>query len=99
MQDLSSQPGSIHTPWSGSLNHRTTRQDNLNSHMRGNTLGSLRNGVAEGSHNEEEGQLKGPGPWRQQEEKDPGINLKAGLASDLDEGRRVNCAWTSKSPQ
>ena len=36
---------------------------------------------------------------QQEEKKDSGINLKAGLASDLDEGQERQIALTSKSPQ
>jgi len=57
-------------------------------------------GGTEGSHNARGRPTEGPWTMRQQEDrKDSGINLKAGLASDLDEGQDREIALTSKSPQ
>ena len=57
-------------------------------------------GGTEGSHNARGRPTEGPWTMRQQEDrKDSGINLKAGLASDLDEGQEREIALTSKSPQ
>lgn len=57
-------------------------------------------GGTEGSHNARGRPTEGPWTMRQQEDrKDSGIHLKAGLASDLDEGQEREIALTSKSPQ
>ena len=56
-------------------------------------------GGTQHSHNARGRPAEGPWTMRQPEEgKDSGINLKAGLASDL-EGQEREAALTSKSPQ
>ena len=66
MQDLSSSTRDrTHTPWSGSLKHRSAREVtdfNLNSHIKEHT-GKSEKWVARSiATMQEEGQVKGPGP-------------------------------------